>query len=180
MNILHMNLIKLLSILDKKGNQPVIHTRHENYDECDYESRIIERLLEEVMPRPHAPALGGQTCVRSIMPYRLHGQWVFDDKSVGLQAEAFVCGMSEILDQLLRDSGIDPKKVRNGFRLTYSPIPFPSHVYAIHWSHAEAGGNVYTCPQNGMIGWLCPALYKYFDKAPERIYFRADLLDEPA
>jgi hypothetical protein len=175
-----MNLIKLLSVLDKKGNQPVIHTRHDNYDECDYESRIIDRLLEEVMPRPHAPALGGQTCVRSIMPYRLHGQWVFDDKSVGLQAEAFVCGMSEILDQLLRDSGIDPKKVRNGFRLTYSPIPFPSHVYAIHWSHAEAGGNVYTCPQNGMIGWLCPALYKYFDKAPERIYFRADLLDEPA
>lgn len=180
-----MNLIKLLSLINNSSTPMTKTTRtDEFFAELDHETRIIERLIEEAErshqapAHRHAPAVGGQTCVRSIVPYRLHGQWVFDDPTVGLRAEAFVCGMSEILDQLLRDSGIDPRTVRTGFRLTYSPIPFPNHVYAIHWSHAESGGNVYTCPQNGMIGWLCPALYKYFDKAPERIYFRADLLDE--
>ena len=189
MSILHMNLIKLLRIM----NTPIKLTRptttetpayrNENFwDEFDTESRIIERLFEEAerinTPRTTTSSIGSQTCVRSIAPYRLHGQWVFDDPSLGLRAEAFVCGMSEILDQLLRDSGIDPKQVRKGFRLTYSPVAFPHHVYAIRWLRAESGGNIYTCEQNGMSGWLCPALYKYFDKAPERIYFSADLLDE--
>jgi hypothetical protein len=27
-----------------------------------------------------------------------------------------------------------------------------------------------------MEGWLCPALFKYFDRAPDRLYLRAEPL----
>lgn len=35
------------------------------------------------------------------------------------------------------------------------------------------GGNWYWNESLGMEGWLCPALFKYFDTAPERIYAQA-------
>ncbi len=37
----------------------------------------------------------------------------------------------------------------------------------------EMGGNWYWNESLGMEGWLCPALFKYFDTAPERIYAQA-------
>ena len=56
----------------------------------------------------------------TLQPYRYLGQWVFDDETRGLQAEAFVCGMSEIIDDVLVANGIDPVDVQDGFRLTFS------------------------------------------------------------
>ena len=32
------------------------------------------------------------------------------------------------------------------------------------------GGNWYDSPDLDIEGWLCPALFKYFEVAPERIY----------
>ena len=34
----------------------------------------------------------------------------------------------------------------------------------------ESGGNWYYSPEYDAEGWLCPALFKYFEWAPERLY----------
>ena len=34
-------------------------------------------------------------------------------------------------------------------------------------------------PDFNMEGWLCPALFKYFDKAPSEIYVKAEPKTEP-
>ena len=34
--------------------------------------------------------------------------------------------------------------------------------------------NWYYSPEFDMEGWLCPALFKYFDKAPRELYGRAE------
>lgn len=34
----------------------------------------------------------------------------------------------------------------------------------------EGGGNVYRWTEKGMEGWLCPALLRYFEQAPAKLY----------
>jgi hypothetical protein len=36
--------------------------------------------------------------------------------------------------------------------------------------HEECGGNVYRCNELDMVGWLCPALLKYFNEPPKQIF----------
>jgi hypothetical protein len=36
----------------------------------------------------------------------------------------------------------------------------------------EGGGNVYSRVENGMEGWLCPALLKYFGRPPEKLFIQ--------
>ena len=36
----------------------------------------------------------------------------------------------------------------------------------------EGGGNVYRWTETGQEGWLCPALFKYFDQAPAKLYIQ--------
>jgi hypothetical protein len=38
----------------------------------------------------------------------------------------------------------------------------------------ELEGNWYRWDAHGIEGWLCPALFKYFAEAPEKIYCRAE------
>ena len=45
------------------------------------------------------------------------------------------------------------------------PVPW-------EWLRAGEGGNWYRSEDHGMEGWLCPALFKYFDEAPELIFAR--------
>lgn len=134
---------------------------------------IINAILK---PSKKAAAPSGAV-VMSLIPYRYHGMWVFDHEPTNARAEAFVCGMSEIIDQMLIDSGIDPHTVRDGFRLTFSGVAFPNHTHSLTWQRPEAGGNIYVCDQNKMGGWLCPALLWFFDKAPKKLYSRVDLID---
>ncbi|MGH7971928.1 MAG: DUF6717 family protein [Limisphaerales bacterium] len=35
-------------------------------------------------------------------------------------------------------------------------------------------GNWYFSPEFKIEGWLCPALFKYFDQAPTEIYVKAE------
>jgi hypothetical protein len=35
-------------------------------------------------------------------------------------------------------------------------------------------GNVYYCEELSAEGWLCPALFKYFESASPEIYVRCD------
>lgn len=105
-----------------------------------------------------------------LFPYKYEGAWVFDDAEVGLHREPFVFGIDKIIDRLVADIPNADK----GFKLLFSTTPFPRHSIKLEWSHPDCGGNWYKCPQFNMLGWLCPALYKYYSVAPKEIYIHAE------
>ena len=101
-----------------------------------------------------------------IFPYDHKGQWVFDDPDVGLIREPFVSGADVIIDKMVQS--LDNPSA--GFTLLFSPEPFPGFQLELDWVRPELGGNWYVSNSLGMEGWLCPALFKYFDSAPPKIY----------
>ena len=110
-----------------------------------------------------------------IAPYRFEGMWVFDDPSAGLVREPFVSGVPEMIEHVVRDI----PDAGSGFRLTFSTQPFPGYSHELTWDREEYGGNWYRIEnlpgeRSSMEGWLCPALFQYFDEAPERIYLKAE------
>jgi hypothetical protein len=105
-----------------------------------------------------------------LFPYKHEGMWVFDDPDVGLRKEPFVLGIDEMITRLV--AGIP--NAEKGFKLLFSPAPFPGYSAKLEWRREEYGGNWYFCPQFGIEGWLCPALFKYFDKAPAELYAKAE------
>lgn len=126
-------------------------------------------------PRPGArgPRIKVQKTTNAIFvisPYRHHGVWVFDDSLRGLEREPFVAGIDRIIDRLAESV----PNAEKGFRLIFSPTKFPSHTIRLEWRREEHGGNWYYSPQFDMEGWLCPALFKYFDIAPRELYGRAE------
>lgn len=68
----------------------------------------------------------------------------------------------------------NPKK---GFRLIFSGAEFPKYQGRLKWIREESGGNWYEFEDLKMEGWLCPALFKYFDVAPKFIYFKCENKD---
>jgi hypothetical protein len=106
----------------------------------------------------------------TINPYVHQGTWVFDDPAVGLVREPFASGIPEMIEVLTRHI---PGAAR-GFRLTFAAGPFPGAQAAIEWVREDMGGNWYRWPEQNLEGWLCPALFKYFDDAPQKLYLRAD------
>jgi len=107
-----------------------------------------------------------------IRPYWYNNTWVFDDETVGLDKEPFVAGIPQMIDNLVKDI----PNARNGFRLLFSASPFPNHVLKITKLREDYGGNWYKLEGTEYEGWLCPALFKYFEKAPEAIYVSAEPL----
>lgn len=101
-----------------------------------------------------------------IHPYKFEGLWVFDDPRVGLSREPFVAGADVMLDRMTADIPDAAK----GVTALFSTTPFPGHQFRLERQREEMGGNWYFCPQLEMQGWLCPALFKYFDVAPELIF----------
>ncbi len=59
-----------------------------------------------------------------------------------------------------------------GFKLKFSGEPFDGHQLEATKLNEESGGNWYEA--NGMKGWLCPALFKYFTIAPDKLYIRVE------
>jgi hypothetical protein len=108
--------------------------------------------------------------LRVISPYWHEGTWVFDDPQTGLQREPFVSGIPEMIDYLARDI----PNARGGFRLTFSMQSFPGYQQRLTWLRAESGGNWYKLASPSMEGWLCPAMFRYFDKAPKELFVRAE------
>ena len=111
----------------------------------------------------------------TIRPYKYQNiQWVFDDKSTGLNKEAFVAGIDDILDVCASELGVKPEK---GLTVTFSGVPFPgSNLVLEHITQDEHKvGNWYKAIKSdfkvkGREGWLCPALFLYFPTAPKNIY----------
>lgn len=108
--------------------------------------------------------------INVIAPYKHIGMWVFDDERVGLVKEPFVAGADAMMDRIAA-SIPDAEK---GFVLIFAGSPFPGHQFRFDWLRADAdGGNWYRSEEYGMEGWLCPALFKYFDQPPKHIYAQA-------
>ncbi|NKB82763.1 MAG: hypothetical protein GKS05_12950 [Nitrospirales bacterium] len=105
-----------------------------------------------------------------IHPYRHEGMWVFDDADAGLDKEPFVAGADAIIDKALESKGI--ANADAGFRLIFSSGQFPRYDVKFEWVREGDGGNWYKSEEFDIEGWLCPALFKYFDKAPLTIYAR--------
>ena len=105
-----------------------------------------------------------------IYPYKYEGMWVFDDAKVGLDKEPFVEGADTMIDHVLAMKSLQNPEA--GFRLVFSAGEFPRYDVKFDWVREGEGGNWYKSEEFQMEGWLCPALFKYFDKAPKQIYAR--------
>lgn len=101
----------------------------------------------------------------TIHPYRDNGFWVFDHGD--LVKEPFVEGTPEIIDKVIESMGIKDK-----FSLVFSSQPFPNYQGSLTWKHKCYEGNYYQLDGTDMEGWLCPSLFKFFDKAPKNIFFK--------
>src|SRR5438046_10545153 len=105
-----------------------------------------------------------------IVPYKYEGMWVFDDPAVGLSKEPFIAGIDTMIDKVVA-SIPDADK---GFRAIFSAAQFPGADFKLKWCRGESGGNWYYSDQFNMEGWLCPALLKYFLRAPREIYVKVE------
>ena len=101
-----------------------------------------------------------------IHPYKYDEMWVFDDEKVGLFQEPFVSGADDIIERMVTEI---PNAV-TGFSLLFSGDPFPGYQLKFDWRRTEYSGNWYYSADLDREGWLCPALFKYFDAAPKEFY----------
>ncbi len=109
-----------------------------------------------------------------IAPYRWQGSWVFDDERFDLTREPFICGADKMIDVLVADI----PNADAGFKLIFAATAFPSHQLAVDWIREENGGNWYYSSDYKIEGWLCPQMRNWFDKAPTRIFAKAELSTE--
>ncbi|MEW5857321.1 MAG: DUF6717 family protein [Cyanobacteriota bacterium] len=109
-----------------------------------------------------------------IFPYRYEHTWVFDDERVGLVREPFVSGIPEMIELLVKEI----PHAEKGFKLLFSGNPFPGYQAELTLVREEYGGNWYRWELNNKEGWLCPALFKYFNEAPRKLYCKAERLHD--
>lgn len=119
---------------------------------------------------PFASGLPRQNAIMVIAPYRNQGTWVFDDSYAGLVQEPFVAGVPEMIDVIVKDIPDADK----GFRLLFSSKPFPKYQKKLVWLRGDGGGNYYRFEDSDMEGWICPAMFKYYETAPQELYVKAE------
>lgn len=93
---------------------------------------------------------------------------MFDDPRFGLVQEAFISGADIIIDRAVAHI----PDAATGFLMVFSSVPFPGHTFRLEWRRADSEGNWYYAPAFDVEGWLCPALLKYFDNPPRKIFFQ--------
>jgi hypothetical protein len=108
----------------------------------------------------------GNNKIQIIKPYLFACTWVFDDENTGLVREPFVEGADVIIDVMVKDL----KNPEMGFSLIFSKDPFPNYQIKFDRENEECGGWWYNSELLNMRGWLCPALFLYFEVAPLNLY----------
>ncbi len=131
---------------------------------------LLVAWVSGVIPGFNSPPR--QNSIMVIKPYRHHGTWVFDDLRAGLVKEPFVAGVPEMIDFLVQDI----PDSESGFRMLFSARPFPGYQQELSWIREESGGNFYRLEEPPMEGWICPALFQYFEKAPAKLFVKAEPL----
>ena len=128
--------------------------------------------------------------VMTLYPYLYHDTcWVFDDPETGLKEEGFVRGASEMMSLLIAAKQIP--NAERGFALSFSDQSFDQDV-ELNWLSAEQAAKALSQPVSGlpatgnwysgivagekMVAWVCPALYEYFETAPQKIFVKAEKL----
>lgn len=101
-----------------------------------------------------------------IHPYKEDGVWMFDDPRAGLVREPFVSGADVIIDRMVAHI----PEAEAGVTIYFSATPFPGFQREFEWRREEYGGNWYYSDEYELEGWLCPALFAYFEEAPRRLY----------
>jgi hypothetical protein len=108
--------------------------------------------------------------IMMIFPYLYEDTWVFDDETVELEKEPFVCGIPEIINIITANI----TDANQGFKMLFASSPFPGYQAELVYLREEYGGNWYSWQEYNLEGWLCPAMFRYFEKAPEKIYCKAE------
>ena len=103
-----------------------------------------------------------------IKPYKWEGTWVFDDPAVGLTREPFVAGVPALIERATQHI----PNAERGFLAVFSAGYFPDAQIVLDWVREDGGGNVYRWAETGQEGWLCPALFRYFEHAPAKLYLQ--------
>lgn len=119
---------------------------------------------------PRGRLLPPANAIMIIMPYRYAGTWVFDDSRAGLVREPFVAGVPEMIDDMV--AGIP--SATNGFRLFFSARPFPGSQKKLVWLRGDSTGNYYKLDGTDKQGWICPAMFHYYQTAPKELYVKAE------
>ena len=109
-----------------------------------------------------------QNAVFSIRPYRWQNMWVFDDERVGLVKEPFVMGIPEMIDKAVAHLS----NAEQGFTILFNNTGLPLADLVLTKLNTDSGGTWYEQEGTGMKGWLCPALFKYYPEAPDRLYIK--------
>jgi hypothetical protein len=111
--------------------------------------------------------------IYKIFPYKTEdGGWSFDDKNVNLLAEPFVLGMPEIINELINDVNVDK------ISMLFSLDEFPDITTTFSMTKEDMGGAWYRCEKTRRMGWLCPAVKKYFNTPPKKIYIKIDVMKD--
>ena len=118
-----------------------------------------------------------QNALLIIHPYYHKEAWVFDDEEKGLVKEPFVAGADDFIEYILAKMG-KLVKGRKGFSLIFSQMPFKGQQHVLLYQKKAFGGSLYTVESDPEFRnhedvnqmWLCPALFKYFRKAPKKLY----------
>ena len=106
--------------------------------------------------------------ITAIYPYKHSGLWVFDDKRVGLEREPFISGADTLIERALDAKGIPDGE--GGFRLLFSGSEFPGFDFRFTLAREGEGGHWYYSEEFEIEGWLCPALLRYFETAPNELF----------
>jgi hypothetical protein len=106
--------------------------------------------------------------INVIAPYKYLDIWVFDDEKKGLVQEAFVGGADSIIDLLTNHI----PDAENGFVMLFSGSEFPGSQHHVEWRREQGNGNVYYSPELQLEGWLCPALLRYFEHPPPKLFIQ--------
>jgi len=98
--------------------------------------------------------------------FKENGVWMFNDEEVGLYKEPFVPSINPMIETYVRG--------RKEFTAFISKDPMYDVTLTLNRVDDKIEG-VYEMAGSGIVGWLCPALLKYFEGYPKNIYVKIEL-----
>jgi Family of unknown function (DUF6717) len=104
--------------------------------------------------------------------YRHDNRWVFDNPQDGYDKEPFILGSPELIDSLVKNI----PAARNGFKMLLSPAPFTGYQRVLSYIRPEKDGYWYSDGKTQAEEWVSNIVLKEFEKAPPKIYVKAEAL----
>jgi len=133
-----------------------------------------------------------ENAVHRITVYRKAKSWVFDEPALGLIAEPFVAGASEIITSIKRAKNIRRRTLDITFSQGYLPFPDATlvcteKVREVEYYKDRRGVLRFYTPKDAkytsafykVVGtdqtcWLCPAQLKFFNNVAQMINIKVE------